>query len=167
LEKCVCLVGSIIIFGDLVYLVIAGLVSTFQSNLGFQITLRLISDLDGCVLLLALSYFIHQHKASICSMVSKWTPMEFSGPFCVLTGIKDFGGEIRQCQLEVGMTLWFADKNSASEAIKIQDKTHNAMKLFLEEAAHDPVLRPSRGYLNAWINNSFKSLTCKGSTFDH
>ncbi|MDA1309536.1 MAG: hypothetical protein O2985_08020 [Proteobacteria bacterium] len=138
------------------YLVIAGLVSAFQSTVGFQITSRLISDLGGCVLLLALSYFIHQHKEHIRAMVSKWTPLEFPGPVCVLTGIKDSGGEIRQCRFEVGMTLWFADEHSAAEAIKTQDKIHNAMQLFLEEAAHDPVLRRSRGYLNDWINDSYK-----------
>jgi hypothetical protein len=147
---------SIAIFGDFVLALIFELVNMFQTEEGFNFTTRLSSDLGLSALFLAGMYFTHRHKEHIKEMISNWAPLVFKEPVWVRTGVRDSGGQILDCKFEAEVTLWFSDADSASAASKFQNKIRNALKLFLEEASQDPVLRRSKNYLNDWINDSFQ-----------
>lgn len=148
--------AAIIVFGDFVISVIIEVVDNLSSDESFNFSARLSSDLALCVLLLAAAAFTHRHKERIRLMISNWSPMTFDEPIWVTTGVKDSNGEILDCRFEAEMTLWFADEESADAASKFQGRIRGALKLFLEEASQDPVLRRSKNYLNDWVNESFQ-----------
>ena len=147
---------SIVMFGDFVFAVILELIHTLKTEAGFTFNARLFSDLGICALLLIGVFFTHRHKEHIREMVGNWAPFVFEDPVWIRTGVRDSGGDIVDCKFETEITFWFSDASGADKALKFQDKIREALKLFLEEAAQDPVLRRSKSYLNDWINDSFK-----------
>ncbi|MBL6600778.1 MAG: hypothetical protein ISP41_17970 [Alphaproteobacteria bacterium] len=147
---------SIIVFGDFIFALILEVVHTVKTEDGFSFNARLLSDLGICAVFLAGVFFTHRHKERIREMVGNWAPLVFRDPVWVRTGVRDSSGEILDCKFEAEMTLWFSDSDSAREAEKFQGKIRDALKLFLEEASQDPVLRRSKNYLNDWINDSFE-----------
>lgn len=147
---------SIIVFGDFVFALILEVVHSLRTDDGFSFNARLLSDLGICGVFLAGVFFTHRHKERIREMVGSWEPLVFAEPVWVRTGVRDASGEILDCKFEAEMTLWFSDSDSVKEATKFQGKIRDALKLFLEEASQDPVLRRSKNYLNDWINDSFE-----------
>jgi hypothetical protein len=147
---------AIIVFGDFVFALILELVHTIKTEDGFSFNARLLSDLGISALFLIGVFFTHRHKERIREMVGNWAPLVFRDPIWVRTGVRDSSGEILDCKFEAEMTLWFSDADSAREAEKFEGKIRDALKLFLEEASQDPVLRRSKNYLNDWINDSFQ-----------
>lgn len=147
---------AIIVFGDFIFALILELVHTIKTEDGFSFNARLLSDLGISALFLVGVFFTHRHKERIREMAGNWAPLVFRDPIWVRTGVRDSSGEILDCKFEAEMTLWFSDSDSASEARKFESKIRDALKLFLEEASQDPVLRRSKNYLNDWINDSFQ-----------
>lgn len=148
--------GALVVLGDLVLSLIIELVRVFQDDVTFSINDRIYSGLGIFATLLAATYLVHRHKERIRETVGNWAPLEFSNPVSVRTGVRDAGGEIRDCCFEAEMTLWFSSDETASDAAKIQGRIRDALKLFLEEASQDPVLRRSKNYFNDWINDTFQ-----------
>jgi hypothetical protein len=146
---------SIAVFGDFVFALIFEIVHTLKSEDGFRFNMRLASDLGICALFLIGVFFTHRHKEHIREMVGNWAPLVFHDPVWIRTGVRDAGGDILDCKFEAEVTLWFSASDCAKAASKFQGKIRDALKLFLEEASQDPVLRRSRNYLNDWINDSF------------
>jgi hypothetical protein len=147
---------AIAVFGDFILALIFELVHTFKSDEGFDFNTRLLSDLGICALFLIGVFFTHRHKEHIREMVGNWAPLVFKDPVWVRTGVRDSGGDILDCKFEAEITLWFSNTDCADAATKFQGKIRDALKLFLEEASQDPVLRRSKNYLNDWINESFQ-----------
>lgn len=147
---------SIVVFGDFIFAVILEVVHAIKSGQGFRFNARLFSDLGICALFLIGVFFTHRHKERIREMVGNWAPLVFKDPVSIRTGIRDSGGDILDCKFEAEITLWFSDADNANAATKFQGKIRDALKLFLEEASQDPVLRRSKNYLNDWINESFE-----------
>lgn len=147
---------AIAVFGDFVLALVFELVKTLKTEAEFNFSARLFSDLGISVSLLAGAYVTHRHKERIREMVGNWTPLRFPEPIWVRTGVRDSGGDIIDCKFEAEVTLWFADADSAEAATKLQGRIRDTIKLFLEEASQDPVLRRSKNYLSDWLNESFK-----------
>lgn len=147
---------SIVVFGDFIFALILELVQTIKTDDAFAFNARLFSDLGISAIFLVGVYFTHRHKERIREMVGNWAPLPFRDPIWVRTGVRDSSGQIIDCKFEAEMTLWFSDSDSAREAAKFQGKIRDALRLFLEEASQDPVLRRSKNYLNDWINDSFQ-----------
>jgi hypothetical protein len=145
---------SIIVLGDFVFALIFELVHSLKTDEGFRFNTRLTSDLGICALFLVGVYFTNRHKERIREMVGNWAPLVFEEPVWVRTGVRDGGGAILDCRFEAEVTLWFSSADNVDEARKVQGKIRDALKLFLEEASQDPVLRRSKNYLNDWINES-------------
>ena len=150
-----CLGIAIITTGDFLVATLSATFDWLMSDKGLNIAGRAYLDLALAVGLAAVTFFTHQYKEKIRDMVSNWAPMEFDPPVVVKTGVRDDAGNILTCKFTAELTLWFSSDDDVEQMKRYENKVRNALKLFLEEASQDPLLRRSKTYLNDWFNESF------------
>jgi hypothetical protein len=113
------------------------------------------TNVAGIFGLFIVAFLIHRHKESIRHAVDQLSPLRLDEPVWIETGVRDTTGAIVTCRFEADLTLWFVNDKAAKEAEIIQGNIRNALKLFLEEASQDPVLRRSTTYFDEWLNGAF------------